>query len=90
MIFNNWLERDNCYNNYMYKNVEMEQVPEFDGYNIPTRLYMIYKYTIEYSNLLFSSKCDRLLVANLTKNPKIRAEQNLAYKTVLNNFAQWI
>ena len=71
MAFNNGLEYNNCYDNYIYKNTKIRQVPEFDGYNITVRLNIIYIYTIKYSNLLFSSKRDRLLTANLIKNPRI-------------------
>lgn len=61
---------------------------EFDGYNIMTRLSMMYKYIIEYSNLLLSSKRDRLLTANPIRNPKTAVEQILVCKTALNKFAQ--
>ena len=63
-------------------------MPEFDGYDITARLSMMYKHTMKYSNLLLSSKRDRLLVANPIKNPRITVEQTLACKTALINFAQ--
>ncbi len=74
MAFDDKLKRDNYYDNYMYNNMEARQVPKFDGYNIMARLSMMYKYTIKYSNLLLSSKCDRLLTANPIKNPRIAVE----------------
>ncbi len=88
MTFDNRIEYDNYCDNCMYKNTEVRQVPEFDGYNITARLSMIYKHTIKYSNLLLSSKRDRLLVANPIRNSRIAVEQTLACETALNNFAQ--
>lgn len=70
----------------MYKYVEVKQVPEFDNYNIIISLGIIYKYIIEYSNLLLSSKHNRLLAANSIKNPRITTEQILVFKIVLNNY----
>ncbi len=49
---------------------------------------MMYEHTIEYLNLLLSSKRDILLVANPIKNPRIMVEQTLVCETALNNFAQ--
>ena len=50
---------------------------------------MMYKYTIEYSNLLLSREHDRLLAANLTRTSKLMVERILKCKTVLNKFAHW-
>lgn len=86
IAFDHRLKRDNYYDNCMYSNAELEQVLKFNGYNITARLGIIYEYTIEYSNLLFSSKRDRLLTANLIKNPKTTNKQILSCKTVLNDF----
>ncbi len=88
IAFEDRLECDNCCDNCMYNNAEARQVPEFDGYDITARLNIMYKHTIEYLNLLFSSKRDRLLVANPIRNPRTAVEQTLACETALNNFAQ--
>lgn len=73
------------YDNYIYKNTNVKQVPKFDEYNIITILNKIYKYIIKYSNPLLSSKPDRLLIANQIKNLKTAIEQILVYEIVLNN-----
>lgn len=46
---------------------------------------MIYISTIEYSDLLLSSKYKRLLIANPTRDPQTIADQTYAYKEALNN-----
>ncbi len=86
MAFDDKLERDNCCDNCLYKNTKVRQVPEFDGNNITVRLSMMYEHTIEYSNLLSSSERNKLLAANLIRNPKTAVEQTFACKTALNNF----
>lgn len=62
------------------------QVPEFELYNMTTRLAIIYKKTLEYSELQLSAECDHLHATN-SQNPKIMAEQALAYKSTLDSFA---
>lgn len=49
-------------------------MPKFNDYDIMAKLGMIYEYMIEYLNILFSSKRDRLLVPNPIKNSRIMAE----------------
>ena len=71
-MFDNKLEYNNYYENCIYKKVEIKQVPKFDSYNITTMLGMIYKHIVKYSNLLLSSKRDRLFPANLIKIPKLQ------------------
>ena len=86
MVFDDKLKRDNGCDNCIYKNAEERQMLGFDGYNIMARLSIIYEHTIEYSNLLLSSKRDRLLAVNLIRNSRIMVEQTLVCKTALNNF----
>lgn len=74
IIFDNRLECNNYYDNYIYNKAEARQLPELDGYNIIARLNMIYECRIEYSNILLFNKRDRLLAANLIKNPKTRVK----------------
>lgn len=74
MIFDDRLENDNYCKNCIYKNAEIRQILEFDGYNIIARLNIIYKHIIEYLNFLLFSKHDRLLAVNLIKNPRTIVE----------------
>ena len=89
MAFNNRLERENFCDNCIYKRAKAKQVPKFDGYDITARLGMMYKYTIEYSNFLFSRERERLLAANPTRTSQLMVERTLRCKTVLNNFVYW-
>lgn len=87
MAFNNRLKADNCCENYIFKKKQVKQVLELNSYNITTKLGMMYNYINKYSNLLLSSKRDRLLITNPTRNSRIMVEQTFAYEIVFNNFA---
>lgn len=89
MVFDNRIECDNCYDNYIYKKAEVKQVLEFNSYDIIARLGMMYEHMIEYLNLLISSERNRLRIANPTKNPRITVKQTLVCKTILNKFTHW-
>lgn len=89
MTFDDELKHENCCDNYIYKNAKAKQVPKYNYYNIMIRLNIMYKLTIEYLNLLLSSKRNKLLVANLITNPKIMIEQTFICKIAIKNFAQW-
>lgn len=70
----------------MYNSVEIGQVLDFEMYKITTKLGMIYAYTIEYFDLLFSNKDKRLLAAN-SRSPQTIVDQTCVCEEVLNNFA---
>lgn len=57
-------------------------MPEFDSYNIIIRLGIIYKHIIKYLNFLFSSKHDKLFIANLIKKFKIIVKKTFIDKKI--------
>ncbi len=83
-------DRINCEyysDNYMYNHGEAGQVPVFKAYDVTAKLSMMYAGTVEYSDLLFSSKHQRLLAENPLRGPRIVAKQTRACEEALNNFA---
>lgn len=74
-----------CYN-CIYNHIEIGQVPNFKAYNITAKLGMMYMYTIEYSDLLFFSECQRLLIKNSIRGSQTTANQIRVCEKALNNF----
>ncbi len=62
--FDDRLDREYYCDNYMYNSVEARQVPDFEAYDVTAKLGMMYAHTMEYSDLLLSNECKRLLAAN--------------------------
>lgn len=62
MTFDNQINRDKYYKNYIFKNVKIKQVLIFNICNIIAKIRIIYKHTIEYNNLLLFSKHNRLII----------------------------
>ena len=89
MAFDNRMNREHCYDNYMYNRTEEGQVLDFEKYDVNVKLGMIYMHITEYSNHLLFSECQRLLVANPTRSPRTITDQTRAYEKALNNFALW-
>ncbi len=54
----------NCCDNYMYNHIDIGQVPKFELHDVTVRLAMIYKRTLEYSELQLSIEHDRLRTIN--------------------------
>lgn len=86
MTIDNWLNHNNYYDNYIFKGVEAEQVPEFNMYNMTARMEIMYKHIAKYANLLFSTKHNKFFVITPMKNPRTAAKQIIKYKITLNNF----
>ena len=59
----------------------------FKVYDVTAKLDMIYVNIAEYSDLLLSSKRQKLLIENLSRGLKIVAKQTRACERALNNFA---
>lgn len=55
------------YDNYMYNCIKVEQVLNFEVYNVTAKISMIYANTIEYSNFLLFGECKKLFAANWTR-----------------------
>lgn len=90
MAFDDQLNRDNCCDNCMFKSVEVGQVPEFNICDMTARMGIMYKSTVEYADLLLSTKRNRLFAATLVRNPRTAAKLTIKCKTALNDFAQRI
>lgn len=59
----------------------------FKTYNVTAKLSIMYASIIaKYSDLLFSSKCQRLLTRNPPRGPKTVTKQTLICEEALNNF----
>lgn len=86
MGFNNRIDYEYCYNNYIYNYVEARQVPNFKTYNIIAKLGIMYAHIIEYSDFLLSSERKKLLVTNPTKGLETIVEQICVYEKILNSF----
>lgn len=67
---------DNC----IYNRGEVGLVPIFKAYNMNAKLGIMYANTAEYSNLLFFSKRQKLLVQNPLRGPKIAANRFMHMK----------
>ena len=70
----------------MYNNIEVVQDPNFEVYDITTKLSMIYMCIIEYSNLLLSNERKKLLIIN-QRGPQTTVDQTHTCEKALNNFA---
>lgn len=64
IAFDDKIDHKYCCNNCIYNYKEAGQVPVFKVYNAIAKLNMMYAGIVEYSDLLFSSKCQRLLARN--------------------------
>lgn len=62
MTFDNSINHDKYCKNYIFKNMEIKQVPIFNICNIVAKIRIMYKYTIEYANLLLFSKHNRFVI----------------------------
>lgn len=51
MAFDDGIDCENCYKNYIYYRKETGQVPVFEAYNMTGKLDIIYAGTTEYSDL---------------------------------------
>ncbi len=80
------INREYCCDNYIYNHGEAGQIPVFETYNVTTKLGMIYMSIVEYSDLLFSSKRQRLLTGNPLRGSRTVAEQTRVCEEALNNF----
>lgn len=74
MEFNDRINHGYCCDNYIYNCREVKQVPVFEAYDKTAKLGIMYAGTAEYSDLLFSSKYQRLLVKNLLNSSKTVAK----------------
>ncbi len=84
--FDDRLDREYCYDNYMYNNIKTRQVSDFEAHDITAKLGIIYARTMEYPNLFFFNECKRLLAVN-PRGPQTIVDQTCACKKALNNFA---
>lgn len=64
MAFNNRIDYEICCDNCMYEREETRQIPIFKSYNMTVRPSIIYVSIIEYSDILVSSKRQRLHIEN--------------------------
>ncbi len=69
----------------MYNHIDAGQVPQFELYNVTARLAMMYEKALEYSELQFFAKLDRLHVTNL-RNLRTMAKQAIACEAALDSF----
>lgn len=90
MTFDDKMSCGYCYDNCIYNYIEAGQVPDFQEYNISAKLGMIYICKIKYSNLLFFSGCQILLIANLIRDLQTIIHQTFVCIEVLNNFILYI
>ena len=74
IVSDNKIYCENCYNNCMYNCEKTRQVLVFNTYDVTTRLDIMYIGIIEYSNILFLSKCQRLLIGNPPRETRTVAE----------------
>lgn len=70
MAFDDKIDCEYCYDNYIYNRGEARQVQVFDVYDLTTKLGIIYVSLAEYSNLLISNKPQRLLAGNPPRDPR--------------------
>lgn len=87
MIFDNKINHEYCYDNYIYNRRKSEQISVFGTYDITAKLGIMYPYIPKYSDLLFLSEHQKLLARNSSRGPKIAAKQIYVYNEALNNFA---
>lgn len=87
IVFDNRIDYEFCYDNYMYNHEKTGQVLVFAAYDMIAKLGIIYVGTPEYSDLLLSSERQRLLARNLLRGPKSAVKQTRACEKVFNNFA---
>ena len=76
-----------CFDNCMYNHIDTSQVSDFELHDMTARLAMMYEKTLEYSKLQISAKRNCLRTTN-PQNPRIIAEQALAYEEALDSIAR--
>ena len=77
IAFNDRIDCEYYYDNYIYNRGKARQVPVFEAYNVIAKLGIIYTDIAKYSDLLLSSKRQRSLARNLPKSPKKKIQTNL-------------
>lgn len=86
VVFNDKIDCEYCFDNYMYNYREVRKVLMFNTYNTITKLDIIYTDIVKYFNFLFFSERQRLFARNPPKDSRIVAKQTCVYKKALNNF----
>lgn len=79
---NNFKVRPNiidCYNNYIYLQIDAGQLPISKLYNRTAKIEIRYEKTLVYFENILATKYQHLLVLNLLKNLRISSELAIAY-----------